>query len=123
VPLPVGGFDDATAERAAFLAFLGFVAANLNGQTGVAVHPSWASQSALLAGVASAVVPDIVLRYDRLASGLDWLAAEVGRSAPPVATKEEAGPWDNDAEVAEAVARAHRRDFTAFGFPVGVNRR
>jgi LPS sulfotransferase NodH len=118
VPLPADGFPDRIAERAAYLAFLRFVAANLDGQTGVSVHPSWATLAALLSGVAGAVVPDVVLREDRLATGLAWLAAEVGLDAPAIPEATVTDPWDGDAEVAAAVARAHRRDFNAFGFTV-----
>lgn len=117
VSLPEGGFDDPATERIAYLAFLGFVAANLDGQTGLPVHPSWATQAALLDGVASAVLPDAVLRADRLEKGLAWLAAEVGREAPAVALPPSPPPpFADDPEVAAAVARAHRRDMLAFGF-------
>ena len=105
------------AQRLAYLAFLGFVAANLDGQTGVPVHPSWATQAALLDGVAAAVVPDAVFRADRLEQGLIWLAAEVGRKAPDAALSPVPPlPFAGDPEVAAAVARAHRRDMLAFGF-------
>ncbi len=117
VPLPDGGFADREEERRAYLAFLRFVAANLDAQTGVSMHPSWATQAALLSGVADVLVPDAVLREDRLAAGLAWLAAEVGLKAPAVPEVATTDPWDGDAEVAAAVARAHRRDFNAFGFP------
>ncbi len=119
VPLPAGGFSDRAEERAAYLAFLRFVSANLDGQTGVPVHPSWATQAALLAGVAGAVVPDAVLREDRLASGLGWLAAEVDIPCPPLSDPPppaRTDPWAGDAEVAAAVALAHRRDIATFGF-------
>jgi len=117
VALPDGGFADAGAERPAYLSFLNFVAANLDGQTGVPVHPSWATQAALLDGVAAAVVPDVVFRADRLEHGLVWLAAEVGRDAPKVApARIPPLPHADDPEVIAAVARAHRRDMLAFGF-------
>jgi LPS sulfotransferase NodH len=110
------GVDVGGDPRTGYLAFLRFVAANLDGQTGVPVHPSWATQAALLAGVAEAVVPDAVLREDRLAQGLAWIAAEVGLPAPPVSLPAPGpDPWVGDAEVRAAVVRAHRRDVVAFG--------
>jgi LPS sulfotransferase NodH len=107
----------AAAERDAYLAFLGFVAANLDGQTGVPVHPSWATQAALLDGVAAAVLPDAVFRVDRLEQGLAWLSSEVGHTGPDTPLPPPPPlPHADDPEVAAAVARAHRRDMLAFGF-------
>ncbi|MCU0907836.1 MAG: nodulation protein NodH [Rhodobacteraceae bacterium] len=104
-------------DRDAYLAFLGFVTANLDGQTSLPVHPSWATQAALLDGVAQAVLPDVVLRADRLEQGLAWLAREVGRDPPDMPLPAVPPlPFAGDRQVAAAVAQAHRRDMLAFGF-------
>jgi hypothetical protein len=60
----------------------------------------------------------MVLREDRLAEGLAYLAAEVGHEAPrftPAApNKALAGIYDTDLE--DAARDAYTRDYIAFGF-------
>ena len=126
VALPAGdpgpGWD-APAHRAAFLGFLRFARASLAGQTSQRSDPAWSSQSALLAGAAEVLVPDMVLREAQLAEGLARLAAEAGLGdVPPPGPPEPdgAGPVAlaeiHDAEVERAVRDMHNRDYTAFGF-------
>lgn len=123
------GLDIAAAEtirasaesyRAAFLVFLKFLKTCAAGQSSLRVEPAWATQAACLQGFAQFQSPDIVLREDRLAEGLGWLAAEVGIDPPALVRRAEAPqvPLAEicDGEVEEAVREAHGRDYIAFGF-------
>lgn len=107
-------------HRAAFLAFLRFAWMNLAGQTPARVDAAIATQAAVIQGFAQFQGPDLILREDRLAEGLAFLASETGQPCPalppaaehrPVALAEIA-----DAELHEAARDAYARDFTAFGF-------
>ncbi len=119
VNLPPAGSDiaDIAAHHAAFLGFLQFLKLNLAGQTGFRVDVRWASQTAVLKGLAQFQGPDHVLREDRLSEGLVALAAEVGAMCPPVPTEElpalEA-VYDKDIEA--ATRDAYARDYVGFGF-------
>ena len=115
---------DAGAHRAAFLGFLRFARASLAGQTSQRSDPAWSSQSALLAGAAEVLVPDMILREAQLEGGLSRLAAEAGLrgAVPPPGPPEPegAGPVTlaqiHDAEVERAARDLHNRDYMAFGF-------
>lgn len=114
---PAGeGFADPAGHRAAFLHFLRWLKRNLAGQTGQRVDPHWATQSAVLDGFARFQTPDAVLREDRLASGLTYLAAEVGVTPPPLPDAPPASAYADDDEVTAAVRDAYARDYAAFGF-------
>ncbi|GAB4260286.1 MAG: hypothetical protein Kow0013_03730 [Pararhodobacter sp.] len=105
-------------HRAAFKAFLRFAHASLSGQTGLQPWPIWATQSALLDGYAQVITPDALLREDRLAEDLAWLAARVG-IAKPVPFAPATAPALEDVADAEARAlcrAAYARDYEAFGF-------
>ncbi|MFA5537743.1 MAG: nodulation protein NodH [Gemmobacter sp.] len=110
----------ATAHRAAFLGFLGFLRLNLAGQTGVRIDAAWASQSAVLQGFAQFAPPDLVLHEDRLEAGLGFLAAEVGAGAPPLPPPPPGGAVGLadicDDEIEEAAREAYVRDYLTFGF-------
>ena len=83
VEIPKGGaFASPEAEHAAFLAFLRYAKLATSGQLGAKVDPHWASQAAVLQGFAQFFGPDLILREDQLASGLRYLAKEVGLKAP-----------------------------------------
>lgn len=123
VPIPAEGATAAMAPeewRAAFAAFLGFVKANLAGQTGLRQEAIWGTQWSLVAGLAGFAAPDLLVREDRLAGDLAYLADTVGVSAPPPP----AAPADPapvpletilDREL-EALARdIYRRDYMSFG--------
>jgi hypothetical protein len=120
--LPPAGtpFDDADRHRAAFLEFLRFLKLNLSGQTGVRVDAHFATQTAVLQGFAQFQGPDLILREDRLAEGLAFLAAETGADAPPVPAMAEDAPhslasiWDSVIE--EAAREAYQRDYVGYGF-------
>jgi len=123
LPIPEDGPDagyDRAAHRAAFLAFLSFVQGNVAGQTSLRVDASWAAQSEILRGVSQVQVPDLVLREDRLEQGLAYLAAEIGRPAPPLPPAPPSKPFALDdiyePEVEAAAQAAARRDYLMFGF-------
>ena len=123
VPLPDGAagpdYDDA-AHRAAFLAFLKFLKANLAGQTNLRVDPAWASQMAILQGFAGFVTPDLILREATLAQDLGALLMQIGRAdGPAVAqTDPHAARLTRiyDPEIEAATRDGYARDYMAFGF-------
>ena len=119
VDLPAAGeaFANTAAHHAAFVGYLRFVKLNLGGQTGVRVNARWASQSAVLQGFSQFQSPDHVLREDRLAEGLAYLAQDRGVKCPTFempATTELSAIYDS--EVGAAARDAYTRDFMAFGF-------
>lgn len=123
VDLPPPARADAMApqdHRAAFLAFLRFAKMNLSGQTAVRVDAAIATQAAVIQGFAQFQGPDLVLREDRLAEGLAFLAAETGQPCPALPPPAELRPVPlaaiADAELEDAARDAYARDFTAFGF-------
>ena len=108
------------AQAEAFLKFLGFLRGNLAGQTSVRIDASWASQMTVVQGFATQLPPDLIVREDRLAEGLAYLAAEAGVPCPPLPA---ADPLPGHPLTAiltpdhEAAAReAYGRDYMAFGF-------
>ncbi len=124
VPLPEGdpgpGWT-AAEHRAAFLAFLRFLKANLAGQTSIRIDGAWASQEAVVQGMAQAQTPDRVIRETQLAQGLAQLAAEIGRPPPPPpAPAGDPGPVPlaaiHGCDLEEAARAAYARDYLAFGF-------
>jgi hypothetical protein len=108
-------------HRAAFLAYLRFCQASLSGQTGLQPWPLWTSQAALLDGFAELGAPDLILREERLASGLHHLCAELGLPCPadPIPAPEQ-GPLPlsaiADDQVIAACRAAYWRDYEQFGF-------
>jgi len=124
LPLPegkVGDSYDLAAHRAAFLVFLGFLRANLGGQTSMRVDPCWATQISQLQGMANLVPPDMILRESRLAADLAVLAWQIGREDSP-ALEGESDPHAvllaeiYDADIEAAVRDAYARDYISFGF-------
>jgi hypothetical protein len=113
-------YDD-RAHRAAFLKFLEFLKANLSGQTSVRVDASWASQSNVVQGFAQFGTPDIVIREERLAANLAYLAYSIGRTDAPDFDAE-TDPYQDrlmaiyDKDIEKAARDAYQRDFLAFGF-------
>lgn len=107
--------------RADFLGFLRFVKANHAGKTGLRVDPAWATQSALLRGVADFATPDHLLREDRLEDQLATLARLVGVAPGQGAALQEPEPslplaTIHDDELESAARAAFGRDYMAFGF-------
>lgn len=124
--LPIPGTDpdhsyDRRAHRAAFVAFLDFLQANLAGQTNLRVDANWATQSALVQGMARFSVPDLVIRETDMIAELPRLARQVGydsASAPA-----EPGPEQPiclseiyDDEIESLVKTTYQRDYMMFGF-------
>lgn len=124
VPLSETGADEAEDQnryRAAFLAFLEFLAGNLGGQTALRVDNTWATQAVLLHAIGQFAIPDRVIRADRLKSELKSLCEEVGVSdVSPEADVEVPASFRladiHDAEIETACAAAYRRDYVMFGF-------
>lgn len=119
LPDPGAPFPDVASERAAFHVFLHYARLATAGQTGQRVNPNWASQTAILQGFATFQPLDLVLREDRLAQGLAFLAAEIGRAKPAVPAADSAAKaleaiYDDSLE--DAASEAYARDYTGFGF-------
>ena len=80
--------------------------------------PSWASQSALVAGFAQFASPDLIAREDGLEEALAGLLAPLGVTAPPLAPMQPEPALEAiyDAEVEKAARAAWPRDYLVFGF-------
>ncbi len=106
------------ARIAVFADFLGFLRRNLNGQTSLPTHPTWASQTEVLSGFARFAVPDMLVREDRLAEDLGHLASAAGVAEAGL-DKVAAAPVPDalrDPKLAEAAQAAYLRDYVTFGF-------
>ena len=111
----------ALADRQAiFLAFLRFARLGLSGQTALRVPAAVATQSAVIQGFTQFQGPDLILREDRLAQGLAFLAAEVGMACPKILADDglEARALTEilTPEIEEAGRDAYGRDYQSFGF-------
>jgi len=116
---------DYTAEehKTGFIAFLGFVKANLAGQTGLRQDAHWVSQTTAMQGFADLALPDMIVREDEMMSYLPALAMQVGRmdapdprevdSGHPVALEE-----IYDQEIEKLCQEIYKRDYISFGFEV-----
>ena len=117
MPDPAYGPD---RHRAAFVAFLGFLRANLAGQTTVRVDASWAGQAQILQGYGEVAPPDLILRPHEMAEALPGLAASVGVPALPVEVLRDTGPVPlsaiHDDEIEALVRDIYQRDYMLFGF-------
>ena len=111
--LPEGGGDPAVL-RADFLGFLGFVKANLAGQTAVRVDPLWASQGALLRGMAQVRMPDLLLREAEAAGALPRLVPGAAAGPEVEAFPDLAALYGPDLEA--AARAAWPGDYVEFGF-------
>ncbi len=123
LPIPEDTPDESYSvgqHREAFLAFTKFVQGNLGGQTGVRVDAAWASQTEVLHGFATVLIPDMVLREDSLEMGLEQLAKQIGMDPPSVPDEPHDAPVSlaeiYDDAVEEAVQAAYRKDYLMFGF-------
>jgi hypothetical protein len=120
LPPPGQPFLDLAQHRECFAAFLRYAKLSVAGQMGQRVAPHWASQTAILQGFAGFQGPDLVLREDRLAEGLAFLAAEVGLTETPAAPVDRAAVealeaiWQPAFE--DAAEEAWGRDYIGFGF-------
>lgn len=115
-----GWADLSDDERhAGLLGFLGFLQRNLNGQTALATHPHWATQTETVAGFARFLAPDLIAREATLADELMMLARQAGIDAPPpLLPSDEAKRWGflDDAALRKAAKAAYLRDYINFGF-------
>ncbi|MEL6450897.1 MAG: nodulation protein NodH [Pseudomonadota bacterium] len=124
LPLPADPEDasyDKVAHRAAFAAFLGFLKANLAGQTAVRVDADWASQAKTVEGFAEFVLPDRLIREDALADELPALAVSVGvQDVPELLARAPDAPHSladiYDVEIEGLARAAYGRDYLMFGF-------
>jgi hypothetical protein len=130
LPIPAGapGPDWSEAEqRAAFLAFLGFLKSNLDGQTSVRVDAAWATQAAILQGIAQVLTPHTLIPEEEMATALPDLARAAGVSDVPV-PREDLIPSPvplalvHDGKIEKATINAYRRDYLTLGFPRWNNR-
>lgn len=123
LPIPprglVKGYGPAE-HRAAFLAFLEFLKGNLSGQTSLKVDPAWATQTAILQGMAQVVQPDEIVREEEMAARLPALAATQGHEAAGAPALSEHAPFPlaeiRDKHIERAALNAYRRDYVNFGY-------
>ncbi len=112
---------DLDSHRAAFLAFLKFVKANLSRQTTLRIDPAWASQTAIIRGISNVVLPRHILREDNLAQGLAVIETLCGLESvnlgPPPAEDCPYGLQDiYDAQVESRAREIYAQDYLNFGF-------
>lgn len=125
VPMPnkTPGDDWTEAEqKAAFQGFIGFLKGNLAGQTSVRVDQAWATQTAILQGLSTLLVPQSVIHEDDMKETLPALARAVGAVDVPDVIGE-AMPGNHalksiyDGKIEQVLIDAYRRDYVGFGFP------
>ncbi len=124
LPIPARWPDDGydrRKHRTAFVAFLEFLQSNLTGQTNLRIDPNWATQTAILQGMARFALPDMVIREDEMASQLVSLAGQVGYGtvADPVKAAVDqpiALEAIYDEEIEALVKKTYQRDYMMFGF-------
>ncbi|SDI76724.1 nodulation protein NodH [Lutimaribacter saemankumensis] len=122
IPGQAPGADyDRAAHRTAFLAFLEFLKKNLNGQTGIRVDASWASQAQVIQGFANFALPDVILRESEMSEALPDLARRVGcDTIPALAPAQDDAPVAlaeiYDDEIEALAAQVYQRDYVTFGF-------
>lgn len=112
---------DRDSYRAAFVAFLRFLEANLNGQTGIRVDPCWASQTTVVQGMGDLALPDALIREEEMNALLPMMAHLSGRSeVPDVEEVTDPMPFTLDEiyddEIEELTHKAYQRDYITFGF-------
>jgi len=108
-------------RRRAFLAFVSFLRANINGQTGVRTAPEWASQAALLSGMTAVACPDVLFRAADLGNAeltARFLPGTRPAGPPPIRESGLTARLDAiyDSAIESAVADAYGRDYVLFGF-------
>ncbi|MBT9383899.1 nodulation protein NodH [Pseudooceanicola sp. CBS1P-1] len=120
LPDSLGPGYGAEAHRALFRDFLEFLKANLAGQTGLRIDAHWASQAAVLEGMAPVLSPDLVLREEELPEMLPALAQRLGGQAVPLPVTAWRPPVPLEAvlepEIIARVEEICQRDMLAFGF-------
>jgi len=124
VPIPKDGPGpdyDAQAHHDAFLAFLGFLKGHLAGQTSLRIDQAFATQTAILQGMAQFTLPHRIVSEDDMARLLPDLAAEAGIKAPDLTCEIPDAPHAlgdiYDGKIEKACIEVYRRDYLTFGFP------
>jgi len=111
---------DVDTQRSAFLAFLHFVKANLNGQTALQGRPVWASQAQLIEGITSQCPLHRLVRVEHLAEDLPQLGRDLGIDLPPFSPPARPPRFNLAAiytpEVEAAGRAAYGRDYERLGF-------
>lgn len=111
---------DLDTHRRAFLAFLQFVKANLNGQTALQSRPVWASQTRLIEGITQQCPLHYLLRENHLAEDLPRLGRDLGADLPDFIPSKRPARFDlaaiYTAEVEAAGRAAYGRDYESLGF-------
>lgn len=114
------GYANAAEYREGLVVFLELVKHILAGRTELKLPLHCATQGAVLQGFGQIQPPDMVLREDRLATGLAYLAAEVGVACPPLPTVADKLPFAladiYGADLESAARDAYWRDYAGFGF-------
>lgn len=114
------GFETAAEFRHGFLVFLELVKYMLAGRTELRILPAFSSQTALIQGFSQVQSPDMVIREDRLAEGLQYLTNEIGLSLSHLPEINLSGPfalstlYGEDLEV--AAQEAYGKDYQSLGF-------
>ncbi|MGL4308893.1 MAG: nodulation protein NodH [Paracoccaceae bacterium] len=119
VNFPDPASDDAGEWGKGFERFLVYLKSNLAGQTGQKTEPAWASQSAILQGMAQFALPDMILREEGLKEGVSMLCAAAGIKPVPLphTTRDTALLSRVVSPAIESAARvAYARDYAGFGF-------
>lgn len=106
------------ARHRAFEGFLKFLKSALNGQTSMRVEVAWASQSALLTGIAGFRAPDMIAREETLSDDLVRLCAGLAIGCPDVPASEAFADLSEiyDKDIEKAAQAAYQRDYVTFGF-------
>ena len=108
------------AHRRAFVGFLKFLKANLSNQTSLRIDPAWASQTALLQGMATVALPGLVVREAQLPEALAHVEALLGLPARPYRPEQASAPVSlaeiHDQELESRCRAAYGRDYLDFGF-------
>ncbi|QBY02036.1 nodulation protein NodH [Rhodophyticola sp. CCM32] len=123
LPIPAKGLVDGYGvedHKAAFLAFLAFLKGNLQGQTSLKVDPAWATQTAILQGMAGVTLPDQLIREEDMADALPVLAAGLGHEGAGFDAVDAEAPFPltaiHDDAVEDAAMQVYRRDYLNFGY-------
>ncbi|WP_296474179.1 nodulation protein NodH [Roseinatronobacter sp.] len=111
---------DTDKHRTAFLGFLQFVQANLNGQTAVQTRPIWASQSRIIEGISAQCPLHRLVREENLSDELSEICDRLGCKSPGFEPKPQRGPLHLEAIYDQTVEQAGRSayglDYELLGF-------
>ncbi len=125
VPIPKKGADaggyDLVAHKAAFLAFLAFLKANLANQTSLRIDQAWASQSAVIQGFTTVAPLGHVFHESNLSASLAYLESLTGLTPIDISpSAEPSAPFAltdiYDQEIEKKTRDVYLRDYLSFGF-------